>query len=72
MTDMPSARIKDPNRIKVRNIMDRTLKHSLSITRAKKLKMGGYVSVNSNWVHPPRATPGNYLKSLAQGSECDF
>ena len=26
-----------------------------------------YVSVNSNWVHPPWATPGHWLKKLALG-----
>ena len=26
-----------------------------------------YVTVNSNWVHPPRATPGDQLKKLARG-----
>ena len=25
------------------------------------------VSVNSNWVHPPRATPGDSLKKIARG-----
>ena len=31
-----------------------------------------YVSVNSNWVHPPRATPGISSKDLPEGSGFDF
>ena len=46
----------------------------------KKIKINGNlhkifycnVSVNSNWVHPSRATPGDSLKKIARGSGFDF